>query len=175
MLTFPNEKIIQVKAPETNMPYDSLINIIDKKVGPILADEDELLEYKEFNMILARPTKYMADAEYLLADSSVSDPKKIIIIYSMKSLNKQDYFKFLNYTATLYASNKINEDIIIPQVFCVSNWNNLIFMNFYSSEVRKALKMIQNKKGNSKEINEALDDILSGKLWYEEWIDLYTH
>ncbi|MFM2224851.1 MAG: hypothetical protein RJA07_1053 [Bacteroidota bacterium] len=168
VFSFPKERTIKVDAIVSNRTFNALIDSTNKKVVDLSVSLD-LLDIYEFKRIYARPQKYLLDAKVFLSDSLKSEQQKEIVIYSMKSLDKQLYINFLSYCADLYKSHQISEKVIMLALHDNYEFNNLIELNFYSPKVSISLNKIKSV-GNIK-VNELVDKILSGRLWYEEWID----
>lgn len=169
IVLWPKEKIIEVPNANSQLPLDSLLNSIDSRVGELVSFYD-LIIIEEFQCIMTSPKKYLKESMKFLADTTVNDQKKIILILAMHALNKEDFGFFVNFCSALYIKGKISENVIKCVILPGRIWSNKVSINFYQTDIRQALKTIKYQPANSSSFDSLLDDMLRGKLWLQEFL-----
>ena len=142
--------------------YDSTILIIDKK-GKELESWDMLLTIDEFKNLYNHSFIYMENAVAFLSEKIFTIEQKNICVFSMQSLQIEDYIKFSQACLILYNKDKITElvlkNIISPNFLGRNN----IAKNYKNPEVIRFLEILKDDVRISDELKKIAENILSGK------------
>lgn len=169
---YPKDNQLKTNFTKSNMQFNEMVEFTEKKVIDLTSSFD-LLEINKFLQIHANSNDYYYQAISFLEDTTNNELQKSIVIYSMQSLNKKQYWQFLENCSILFCKKKLSEEEIKIVIFTGYEWSNLTVVNFYSSSVRKPLKRIEKSEYSSKELKDLVRRILSGKVLIDYWLWMY--
>jgi len=147
------------------MSFEQAIDTIEMKVVDLTSVSD-LLVIDQFKSIYSHSNEYLEDAKIYLNNSSKSEQKKEIVVYSMQNLEYNNYIIFFKECALLYERKRISEDIMLSVISPGFEWNNKIVNNFYKTNIRKTLNDIKKVGSCSERFRNIIDQILYGKIWF---------
>jgi hypothetical protein len=149
---------------ELNCSYSEFKKRIDRIDDSIntMSTTAEYYSVDDFKNIFDSASYYYDHSMAFMSDSGEPNGKKIIVMYLMAALPLEDYLLYVNKLNELYKKKFINDYIFVYALINPITACPVLVMNYRNKKERRLLWKILLENQQSKEIRQAILDILSG-------------
>jgi len=164
------EKGYLVDTLTTKMGKNSFSNTIDsiERVVVDLTSYSDVFLSKEFIRVYESAEDYINNVLIYLADQEKSRQERTIALLTMQKRNWRNNLNFLYAVNYLYRQGLVEGEMIYLILFPIALDNRDIIKNYKAQQIRKVLLDIKGNKRTSKDLQNTIDDILSGKAFREQ-------